>query len=241
MLLLARVVLIVMFSNISNTVDGPQLILYLLILSLSTLLGLTAVLRPYKTRLLNGLAIFHLALLLVFASSNLFVSSIGAGNESRVSIYLSLVLICFLVFLGICEGHVWCRVRKVQTGACVGMAWYSVWRKAQTGSRAKPPEREEEEWFPRQWVAKIRAENEDDKRDFTESTVAVGALEYRESRRRGLTSESCLWLLLAVFLPQHRSPLPLLSLSFGGTLLSLPPSPLPPLPHLYRRSQSSCH
>ena len=63
----------------------------------------------------------------------------------------------------------------------MGKALYSEWRKAQTGSRAKPPEREEEERLPWRWMAKIRAENEDDEREDVTESVVVGALEYRES------------------------------------------------------------
>ena len=57
MLLLARVILIALFSSIAktNTVAGPQLNLLLLTFSSSALLALTAALRPYKNRLLNGL------------------------------------------------------------------------------------------------------------------------------------------------------------------------------------------
>ena len=63
----------------------------------------------------------------------------------------------------------------------MGKALYSEWRKAQTGSRAKPPEREEEERLPWRWMAKIRAENEDGEREDVTELVVVGALEYRES------------------------------------------------------------
>ena len=162
MLLLARVVLLVLFSSIANTVAGPQLILLLLILSSSTLLGLTAVLKPYKTRLLNGLEIFHIAALLVFASSNLYASSIGAGIKARTYIYIVLVLVCFFVFLGICVGHIY---------------WFRV-RRARTGRKPEPPEmqREEEERLPQWQRARVRAEDEDIRvsRDGTTNTVADG-------------------------------------------------------------------
>ena len=74
LLLLARVVLIVLFSSIANTntVAGLRLTLLLLTLSSSVLLALTAALRPYKNKLLNGLDIFHLTVLLIFSASNLY-------------------------------------------------------------------------------------------------------------------------------------------------------------------------
>ena len=96
-------ILIVLFSSISNTntvAAGLQLNLLLLILSSSTLIGLSTTLKPYKTRLLNGLELFYLVLMLIFSTSNLYISSIGAGDESRANI-------CFLVFFGICVGHIW--------------------------------------------------------------------------------------------------------------------------------------
>ena len=112
MLLLARVVLIGLFSSIANTntVAGPQLNLLLLTVSSCALLALTAALKPYKNKLLNGLELFHLAILFIFSSSNLYVSHIGIGVGPRAYIYTVLVGICFLVFMGICTGHVWYRV-----------------------------------------------------------------------------------------------------------------------------------
>ena len=96
MLLLARVVLIVLFSSFANTntVAGPQLNLLLLVLSSSSLLALTTALKPYRNKLLNGLEIFHLTILLIFSSSNLYVSSIGIGVEAHEYIYVSLIGIC---------------------------------------------------------------------------------------------------------------------------------------------------
>ena len=177
-LLLVRVVLIVLFSSIANTntVAGPQLNLLLLILSLSTLTTLT----PYKTRLLNGLELFYLVLLLIFSTCNLYISSIGAGDKSRVNIYIVLVMICFLVFFGICVGHIWYRVKNVQCG-----------RRPEL-----PQDRQEEEWYPVWWRARAtRAKDEDEdrvdnnnKREVTvstagtnENTIFERALEYRES------------------------------------------------------------
>ena len=149
MLLLARVVLIVLFSSIANTnsVAGPQLNLLLLTLSSSALLALTAALRPYKNKLFNALETFYLSILLTFSSSNLYISSIGTGTGPRAYIYIVLVGVCFLVFLGICGGHVWYRVRK-----------------ARTERRPEPPaEREEDEYYrPLVWQrARIRAEDEE--------------------------------------------------------------------------------
>ena len=118
MLLLARVVLIVLFSSIANTntVVGPQLNQLFLSLSSFALFGLTAVLKPYKIRLLNGLEIFHLTILFIFSSSNIYVSNIGSGIGPHIYICMVLVGICFVVFLGVCVGHVWYRVQKVWTG-----------------------------------------------------------------------------------------------------------------------------
>ena len=150
MLLLVRVVLIVLFSSISNTntVAGPQLNLLLLSLSSFILFGFTAVLKPYKSKLLNGLEIFHVSILFIFSSSNLYVSSIGAGIGACVYIYIVLVGICFLVFLGICVGHIWHRVRK-----------------AKNGRRPEAPEREDE-WSPLWWRVRVRdEEGEDEERE----------------------------------------------------------------------------
>ena len=163
MLLLARVVLIVLFSSIANTntVASPQLNLLLLSLSSFALSCLTTTLKPYKKKLLNGLEIFHLMILFIFSSSNLYVSSIGTGTGPRVYIYIVLVGICFLVFLGICVGHVWYRVRK--TG---------------TGRRPEPPEREEDEWHPLWQRARVRAEDEDEEEENGENVIirsTVGA------------------------------------------------------------------
>ena len=158
MLLLARVVLIVLFSSIANTntVAGPQLNLLLLSLSSVALSCLTAVLKPYRKKLLNGLEIFHLVILFIFSSSNLYVSSIGTGTGPRVCIYIVLVGICFLVFLGICVGHVRYRVRK--TG---------------TGRRPEPPEREEDEWQPLWQRARVRAEDEDEGEEVNGENVTI--------------------------------------------------------------------
>ena len=118
MLLLARVVLIVLFSSIANTnsVAGPQLNHLLLALSSCALLAFTAYLKPYKNKLLNGLELFHLTILFIFSSSNLYVSNIGSGIGPRAYIYIAFVGVCFLVFLGICGGHTWYRVRKARSG-----------------------------------------------------------------------------------------------------------------------------
>ena len=169
MLLLARVVLIVLFSSIANTntVAGPQLNLLLLNISSCVLIGLTAVIKPYKNKFLNGLEIFHLTILFILSSFNLYVSSIGTGIGPRAYIYIVLVGICFLVFLGICVGHVWYRVRK-----------------ARTGRRPEPPEREEEDWHPLWQKARNRAEDEDEERDDATISTAGGTntISYRGRR-----------------------------------------------------------
>ena len=106
MLLLARVILIALFSSIANTntVAGPQLNLLLLTFSSSALLALTAALRPYKNRLLNGLEIFHLTMLPVFSAANLYVSNSDSSTSgARAYIYIILVGTCFFVFLGISQ------------------------------------------------------------------------------------------------------------------------------------------
>ena len=80
MRLLARVVLIVLFSSIANTntVAGPQLNL-LPSLTSCGLISVTAAFKPYKSKLLNALEIFHLTILFILSSSNLYVSNIGTG------------------------------------------------------------------------------------------------------------------------------------------------------------------
>ena len=155
MLLLVRVVLIVLFSSIANTdtVAGPQLNHLLLNLSSCALLTLiTALMRPYKKALMNGLEIFYFTILLILSFSNLYVLyiSTGIGPHTYIYIYTVLVGICFLVFLGICVGHVWYRVRKHRT------------RRRQE----LPPEREEEmERYPLWRRARVRAEDEDEERE----------------------------------------------------------------------------
>ena len=165
MLLLARVVLIVLFSCIANinTVAGPQLNLLLLTLSSSALVGLTAYLKPYKRRLLNRLEIFHLTLLVIFASSNLYVSHTGTGIGLRAYIYIVLVGACFLVFLGICLGHIWYRVQK-----------------ARSGRRPEPQlEREEEEYRPLVWRrARVRSENEEEEEVTMSTAGATNTITY---------------------------------------------------------------
>ena len=159
MLLLARVVLILLFSSIANTntVAGPQLNL-LLSLSSFILFGLTAALKPYKNKLLNGLEIFHLTILFILSSSNLYISNIDTGIELHDYIYIILVGISFLVFLGICVGHVWYRIRKTTTGR-----------------RPQAPETEEEDCRPLIWQrTRVRAEDEEEEREEVTS-LTVGA------------------------------------------------------------------
>ena len=184
MLLLVRVVLIVLFSSISNTntVAGPQLNHLLLSLTSCALVGFTAVLKPYKNKLLNGLEIFHLTILFIFSSTNLYVSNFHASTGPRGYIYIVLVGICFLVFLGISVGHIWYRVHKT---------WI--------GRRPEPPEREEENYRPMFWqTAKGRAEDEDEEReDVTLSTAGASNVISDRGRR-----ESLVELIAADDIPQ---------------------------------------
>ena len=183
MLLFARVVLIVLFSSIANTntVAGPQLNLLLLSLSSFLLCIVTAALKPYKTRMFNVLEIFHLTILFIFSSSNLYVSHIGTGVGPRAYIYIVLVGICFFVFLGICVGHIWYRVKKARTG-----------RRPE-----QQPEREEEEYRPLVWQrARVRAEDEE-REEVTISTAgATNTISYGGRR------ESLVELIANADLPQ---------------------------------------
>ena len=157
MLLLARVILIVLFSSIANTntVAGPQLNLLLLSLTSFGLTSLTAAFKPYRNRLLNALEIFHLTILFIFSSSNLYVSNIGTGIGPHTYIYIVLVGICFLVFLGISVGHVWYRVQNIRAER-----------------RPQPPKREEEKHYPMVWQrARVRAEDEDEDEDEREEVT----------------------------------------------------------------------
>ena len=121
MLLLARVILIVLFSSIANTntVGGPAINLLLLTLSTAGLLSLTAAIKPYKTMLLNALEMFYLAILLVFSAANLYVSNTNSNSGGDVGgrdyIYIILVGISFLGFLGIGIGHIWYGIRSVRS------------------------------------------------------------------------------------------------------------------------------
>ena len=161
MLLLVRVVLIVLFSSIANTntLAGPQLNLFLLTLSSSALLALTAALKPYRNKLLNALEIFHLAILLIFSSSNLYISHIGAGIIPQTYIYIVLVGICLFVFLGICVGHV----------------WYKIWKTC-IRRRSQPPERGDGEYVPRRWQrARIRDVDDDEEKEDDVMISSAGA------------------------------------------------------------------
>ena len=177
MLLLSRV-LIVVFSSISNTntVAGPQLNLLLLTLSSSALLALTTALRPYKNRLLNGLEIFHLAILLIFSSSNLYVSSFVTTTEVRAGIYVVLVGTCFLVFLGVCVGHIWYTIRRVKLQM-----------------QQAPQEREMEE-HGRQWYRAKVGNQEEDMEGVAISTGGTTNSTSDGSRRDSIFRESVLEL-----------------------------------------------
>ena len=168
MLLLVRVVLIVLFSSISNTntVAGPQLNLLFLSIASSLLLAFTSALRPYKNKLLNKLEIFHLIFLLTFSFSNFYFSNLNTKDGPRTYIYTVLVGISFLVLFGVCISHIWYRVKK--TGI---------------GRRSEPPEREEEEWHPLWQRARITAEDEDKDREVSILTAgATNTISYRDRR-----------------------------------------------------------
>ena len=115
MLLLVRVVLIVLFSSIANTntVAGPQLNLLFLNFSSCGLLALTVALRPYKNKLLNGLEVLNIMILFIFSSCYLYTSANDDGDASRAYIYILLVWIILLVFLGICLGHIIYKIRNI--------------------------------------------------------------------------------------------------------------------------------
>ena len=170
MLLLARVVLIVLFSSIANTntVAGPQVNILLLSLTSFGLTSLTAAFKPYKNKLLNGLEIFHLTILFILSSSNLYVSNIGTGNGPHAYIYIILVGMCFLVFLGICVGHIWYRIQKIKTGR-----------------RPQAPEREKEDYRPLTWQrTRVRAEDEEEEREEVMSSTAgaTNTISHRRGR-----------------------------------------------------------
>ena len=115
MLLLVRVVLIVLFSSIANTntVAGPQLNLLFLNFSSCGLLALTVALRPYKSKLLNGLEVLNIMILFIFSSCYLYTSTNDDRDASRAYIYVLLVGIILLVFLGICLGHIFYKIRNI--------------------------------------------------------------------------------------------------------------------------------
>ena len=145
MLLLARVVLIVLFSSLSNTdtASGPQLNLLFLTLSSSALLSLTAALRPYKEKLLNGLEMFYLTILLIFSASNLYVSNLGSRMELSSYIYIVLIGASCIVFLVTCVGHIWYRIQTVRPAMKQG---------------PPPPEREMEECRHQWYRARVRGQ-----------------------------------------------------------------------------------
>ena len=155
MLLIARVVLIVVFSSISNTntAAGPKLNLLLLTLSSSALLTLTAGLKPYKNTLLNNLEVVHFAILFLFSASNLYAAKVGAGTGWQIYIYVTFIGIVFIIFLGICVGHVWWRLR---------------------GRKKKIPgtlEREREDYRPKWQKARVMVCDEEDPRRDTTTTA----------------------------------------------------------------------
>ena len=151
---------------------GPSLNIFLLTLSSCTLIGLTSILKPYKAKLLNGLEIFHLTILFISSASNLYVSGFANGVGPRAYIYIALVGTSFLVFLGICVGHIWYRVRK---------SWI--------GKRPEPPPvREEgEERYPL-WRqrARVRAEDEHEDEEREEVTLKIGPATSYTGRRHSL-------------------------------------------------------
>ena len=162
MLLLARVVLIVLFSSIANTntVGGPAVNLLLLTLSSAGLLALTAAVKPYRGALLNWLEIFYLTILLIFSSANLYASSTSSssGGGGRDIIYLCLVGISFLGFLGTGIGHGWYRIKT-----------------ARSGRKMELPDTGEQEGLPR-WRSNKRVSEEEEgregeRRETTFSTV----------------------------------------------------------------------
>ena len=164
MLLLARVVLIVLFSSVSNTntVAGPQLTLLLLSLSCLVLVYVTATYQPYREKQLNRLEIFHLSLLSILSSTNLYISSIGTGMEARDYVYIVFVGACFLVFLGVCACHVLHKVKTALTG--------------RKGRRHQPKLEEEEDWYPMWRVAGVRPEDEDEREHNATMSTAASTL-----------------------------------------------------------------
>ena len=159
-----------------NLLPCPQLNLLLLTLSSSALLALTTALRPYKNRLLNGLEIFHLAILLIFSSSNLYVSSFVTTTEVHAGVYVVLVATCFLVFLGVCVGHIWYRIRRVQLQV-----------------KQAPQEREMEE-HGRQWYRAKVGNQEEDMEGVTISTGGTTNSTSDGGRRDSVFRESVLEL-----------------------------------------------
>ena len=142
MLLLARVILIVLFSSIANadTVSGPALNLLLLTLSAAGLLALTAAVKPYKTKLNNAIEIFYLTILVIFSAANLYSSNATtAGMEDRAYIYIALVGTCFIAFLCMGIGHAWYRIQTAQYGT---WTWQSKSKHAPPGVAVEEGEEE---------------------------------------------------------------------------------------------------
>ena len=114
MLLLARVILIVLFSSFTNTnaLDGPVLNLFLLTLSASFLLAITAAVKPYKTTVNNAIEAFHLTNLVVFSAASLYVSNTESGPGNQESIYVTLVGISLIFFISTTIGHGYCQLNS---------------------------------------------------------------------------------------------------------------------------------
>ena len=179
MSLLVRVVLIVLFSSLSNanTVTGPQLNLLLLTLASSAILAATTALRPYKNKLLNGLEIFHLGLLLTFSATNLYILNSNSATDMSGYIYIVLIGIWFLVFLGVCVGHIWHRVHSVRSGV-----------------KPKPPEREMEERRHQWRRGRVRdEENESGEEKMTDANRTTNITSH-EGRRDSVFRKSVLEL-----------------------------------------------
>ena len=117
MLLLARVILIVLFSSFTNTnaLDGPVLNLFLLTLSASFLLAITAAVKPYKTTVNNAIEAFHLTNLVVLAAASLYVSNTESGPGNQESIYVTLVGISLIFFIYTTIGHGYYRLNSWYT------------------------------------------------------------------------------------------------------------------------------
>jgi hypothetical protein len=122
-------------------------------------------------------------MLLVFSATNLYVSNSDSSTKSDSStsgahayIYIILVGTCFFVFLGICTGHIWCKIKGGKSAE-----W------------SEHPGREHHSHWHR---GRVREEGEETMGQVTMSTAGINDTTLERGRRDSVFRESVLELSL---------------------------------------------